>query len=246
MANQWFRLYAEFWHDPKIQMMSEADQRRFVMLLCMRCSNGSETLQDSYVTFNMRISETEWNKTKAIFLSKNLIDSRNNPVAWDKRQFVSDSSTARVSKHRERKKQACNVSVTPPESDSESDKELTPCSAQARATPKKTARSDASRRRTQLPAEFVANETHRDLAQKLGVAIEEELSAFLDYHAAHGSIFSDWNRAFCTWLRNAKKFAGGKNGRRYESPGDRRAAYLAEVCAPANAGTFDGTAERLD
>lgn len=112
MANQWLRLYSEFAHDPKIQRMSEAFQRRFIMLLCIRCSNGDVTLHDEDVTFQLRISNEEWAETKAVFLAKNLIDESNNPVAWDKRQFASDSSAARVSKHREAKKQACNVTVT--------------------------------------------------------------------------------------------------------------------------------------
>ena len=29
----WFRMYAEFATDPKVQMLSEADQRRYIMLL---------------------------------------------------------------------------------------------------------------------------------------------------------------------------------------------------------------------
>ena len=57
--NQWFRLYSEFATDPKVQMMSEADQRRFIMLLCMRCSNGDETLHDDEIAFQLRISEEE-------------------------------------------------------------------------------------------------------------------------------------------------------------------------------------------
>lgn len=113
MANQWFRLYSEFANDPKIQRMSEALQRRFIMLLCIRCSNGDVTLQDDDVTFQLRISNEEWVETKAVFLEKNLIDETNNPVAWDKHQFASDSSAARVSKYRAKKKQACNVTVTP-------------------------------------------------------------------------------------------------------------------------------------
>jgi len=40
---------------------------------------------------------------------------------WDKRQFVSDSSTARVREHRARVKQQCNVSVTPPDTDTDTD-----------------------------------------------------------------------------------------------------------------------------
>lgn len=113
MANAWFRLYSEFATDPKIQRMSETDQRRFIMLLCMRCSNGDVTLHDDDVSFQLRISNEDWNVTKAVFLSKNLIDDDNLPVAWDQRQFVSDSSAPRVAKHRAKMKESCNVTVTP-------------------------------------------------------------------------------------------------------------------------------------
>lgn len=127
MANPWFRMYAEFANDPKVQMMSEVDQRRFVMLLCMRCSNDHVTLQDNEVAFQLRITEDEWAQTKARFLAKRLIDEDNLPAAWDKRQFTSDSSAERVRKHRERKKQEAkhqrNVTVTPPDTDTDTDKE---------------------------------------------------------------------------------------------------------------------------
>ena len=115
MSNPWFRLYSEFANDPKIQMMSEADQRRFMMILCIRCSNGDVTLQDEEVAFQLRVSNEEWLRTKALFISKNLIDDDNKPVAWDKRQFASDSSAPRVAKHRAKVKEVSNVTVTPPE-----------------------------------------------------------------------------------------------------------------------------------
>jgi hypothetical protein len=114
---RWFRLHAEFAVDPKVQMLSEADQRRFIMLLCLRCCNGDETLHDETVTFQLRISNDEWNATKATLISRNLITQDNKPVSWDKRQYASDSSTERVKKHRDNKKQPCNVSVTAPESE---------------------------------------------------------------------------------------------------------------------------------
>ena len=130
MANQWFRLYAEFANDPKIQMMSESNQRRYIMLLCIRC-NGDVTLQDEEVAFQLRISNEEWVTTKALFVGKGLIDEDNKPAAWDKRQFASDSSAARVSKHRAKKKEQCNVTVTPQiqnrtDTDTEEKKEQTP------------------------------------------------------------------------------------------------------------------------
>lgn len=130
MANQWFRLYAEFATDPKVQMMSEANQRRFIMVLCLRCSNDDVTLQDEEVAFQLRISIEEWATTKALFLSKGLLDENNTPSAWDKRQFVSDSSAERVRKHREAKKKVLstdcngrNVTETPPEAEAEAEAE---------------------------------------------------------------------------------------------------------------------------
>ena len=123
MANSWFRLYAEFATDPKVQMMSEANQRRFIMLLCLRCSNSDVTLHDEEVAFQLRISNEEWAQTKALFMSKNMIEEDNTPAAWEKRQFVSDSSAVRVAKHRAKKKRACNVTETPPEAEAEAEAE---------------------------------------------------------------------------------------------------------------------------
>lgn len=119
----WFRMYGEFATDPKVQMMSEADQRRFIMVLCLRCSNEGVTLHETEIAFQLRISNEEWATTKALFMSKGLIDEDCMPTSWDSRQFVSDSSRARVAAHRAKKKQACNVTVTPPDTDTDTDTE---------------------------------------------------------------------------------------------------------------------------
>lgn len=124
MANQWFRMYSEFASDPKVQMMNEADQRRFVMVLCMRCSNDNVTLHDEEIAFQLRISNEQWAATKAVFLAKNLINKDNTPTAWDKRQFVSDSSAERVARHRAKKKQGCNVTETPPEAEADTEADI--------------------------------------------------------------------------------------------------------------------------
>ena len=116
---QWFRMYGEFATDPKVQSMSEALQRRLLMLLCLRCSNDLVTLQRDEVAFALRISNDELTETLLIFERKGFIDSDLNVLNWDKRQYASDSSAARVRKHRENKiakpLTPCNVTVTPPE-----------------------------------------------------------------------------------------------------------------------------------
>ena len=88
------------------------------MIFCMRC-NGDVTLHDKHVTFQLRITPQEWAISKAIFIDAGFMDSDNNVLNWDKRQYVSDTSKHRVSKHRALHKNvtvtSCNVTVTPPE-----------------------------------------------------------------------------------------------------------------------------------
>jgi hypothetical protein len=114
MPNPWFRLYSEFSHDPKVQMMSEVMQRRYLMLMCLRCSNELETLHETEIAFHLRIAEVDLAETRSLFLTKGFIDEQWNLLNWDKRQFASDSSTARVRKLREARKQYPHLDVTLP------------------------------------------------------------------------------------------------------------------------------------
>lgn len=152
MANAWFRMYAEFSTDPKVQMLSEADQRRYVMLLCMRCSNGDVTLHDDEVAFQLRISNEQWEATKATLQAKGLITADALPVAWDKRQYVSDSSSARVAAYREKKKRERNVTVTPPDTDTDTDTEESKALAPDARTPAPKKKSSKFDPQTARPA----------------------------------------------------------------------------------------------
>jgi hypothetical protein len=93
-------------------MLSEAMQRRYVMLMCLRCSEVLETLHETEIAFQLRLSTGELDETKQLFISKNFIDEHWNLLNWDKRQFVSDSSTMRVARHRNKKKQVSNADET--------------------------------------------------------------------------------------------------------------------------------------
>ncbi len=106
MANQWFRMYHEFATDPKVQMLSETDQRRYVMLLCLKCCNDDVTLHEDEVAFQLRISNEELQATKRVLVEKGLVGEALQPTAWDKRQYKSDSSATRVARHRAKRKEA--------------------------------------------------------------------------------------------------------------------------------------------
>jgi len=121
MANPWFRLYSEFAHDPKVQMLSEVMQRRYVMLMCMRCSYV--TLRNAELAFQLRISDAELTETKTLFIAKGFVDNDWNLLNWEKRQFTSDhdpSGAKRQQKFRDKRKQSNvitlrNAPVTLPE-----------------------------------------------------------------------------------------------------------------------------------
>src|ERR1700678_1954546 len=102
MPNPWFRFYSEFEDDPKVLMMSEAMQLRLVKVFCSRCKEVS--LTDKQRAFKWHISLEELAATKAVFIEEGLIDEDWIPINWNKRQYISDSSTDRTRRHRERKR----------------------------------------------------------------------------------------------------------------------------------------------
>lgn len=122
----WFRKYWEWMNDPKVQMMSETDQRRLDMLLCIRCS-GQSSPSDDEIMFALRIGSDEWAKSKHLFVERGFIDDKNRLRNWDKRQYESDTSTGRVKEYRNKKRAAkqdetfhnrfSNADVTPPETE---------------------------------------------------------------------------------------------------------------------------------
>jgi hypothetical protein len=126
MSNPWFRLYSEFSHDPKVQMLSEAMQRRYVMLMCMRCSDVTVTLRDDEIAFHLRISDAELSQTKVLFIDKGFVDEHWNLLNWDKRQFKSDhdpSGAQRQKRFRDKKRRESNAlrngPITRPDTDTD-------------------------------------------------------------------------------------------------------------------------------
>lgn len=101
-SRAWFRLYSEFAFDPKVQLMDETLQRRFLMLLCLAGAGITPTDDVSSVDFALRVGVSECERTRSILVSRGLIDEQWFPKAWKKRQFESDTSTPRVKRYRER------------------------------------------------------------------------------------------------------------------------------------------------
>lgn len=205
MSNSWFRMYHEFSTDPKIQMLSEVNQRRYVMILCLRCSNDHVTLHDVAVAFQLRISNDEWLDTKKVLMSENLINDSNQPIAWEKRQYISDSSTARVRAHREKAKtsvkQPCNVTETKCNAlDTDTDTD----------TEKKKIKKKSPSPLSKIKSDFQPTENSYKLLLDKQIPkdfIDSQVLEFIAYWTETGEKKKSWDSTF----RNRVKFEYEKN-----------------------------------
>lgn len=197
----WFRMYAEFAKDPKVQSMDETLQRRLVMLFCLKCSDELNLSHDE-LACALRISSEELETTLEVFRRKGFIDQNDALCNWEKRQFTSDSSSERVRRYRERKRNGevtlqerdSNGDVTPPDTDTDTDTEL-----EKRAKPRPSKR---------CPSNFeITADLRAWAAEKFpAVDIEAQTEAFRDWEYAKPR--TDWPAAWRSWIRKAADFGG--------------------------------------
>ena len=122
MANQWFRFYSEFASDPKVQILSEALQRRYVMLLCLHNADHYIYAQDDELAFALNITVEDWQETKAKLINRGLLNEDGSIHGWENRQTISDlkdpGAAARQKRYREKRKENRESNVT---------RNVTPC-----------------------------------------------------------------------------------------------------------------------
>jgi len=132
MSNPWFRFYSGFIHDEIIETLSFEDQRHFIFVLCMKCAGTLDKKYpenvplDRIVRRRLGLDGEAFEAAKDRLIQSGLVGEDWQPVKWNELQFVSDTSTERVRKYRERvKKRGAshkgNVSVTPQDTDTDTD-----------------------------------------------------------------------------------------------------------------------------
>ena len=124
---KWFRMHTDFYHNPKVQVLTEALQRRYVMLLCLQCEETYENSTSEELALSLRITVEDWEKTKEEFISRNLLDDKGNIYGWENRQYISDlkdpTAATRQKRYRDKKRNERNDTVTSrlPETDTETE-----------------------------------------------------------------------------------------------------------------------------
>lgn len=224
MAKPWFRLYAEFLSDPKMQLLAFEDQRHYVGVLCLKCNGTLETLSIGPEHFERMVSKAlgldpiMGAEVKRRLMDVGLIGEGWQPIAWDRRQYESDSSTARVHKWREERTR--NVTETLQQrsrSDSEQIQNRTEQSKKGRAK-----RAPSGRR---LPEDWILSPECEEFARTLGLDPAAEFHQFRDYWlGVPGSrgVKADWD---ATWRNSCRRSASRP------TPGPGRREDVSEMVA---------------
>lgn len=99
----WFRLYIDWISHPKVQRLSEADQRRFVCLMCMQSAGRLKRSSIGDIAFELRITEEDAEATISRLKAAKLLDKDGGIHNWEQRQPKRDHSASRTAKYRQRK-----------------------------------------------------------------------------------------------------------------------------------------------
>lgn len=105
-ALPWFRLYHRMVDDEKLRLLAFEDRWHFVALCCLKASGlldeAVSDLRDRKIAVKLGVQVRELEEIARRLSEVGLIDENLCPLAWDELQKVSDSSTERSRKHREK------------------------------------------------------------------------------------------------------------------------------------------------
>jgi hypothetical protein len=135
MSNPWIRLYRDSLHNPKIVSLSDRQHRVWHNLLLIADDEGQLPISRD-IACHLRVSIAEVEQLLGELLEAGLVDRNLNGPGihrfqlhdWNTHQYVSDTSTERVRKFRNKNKRRedetfheteRDVSVTPPEPEPE-------------------------------------------------------------------------------------------------------------------------------
>ncbi len=193
MAFDWFRMWVDAVDDEKLKLLAFEDRWHFVAILCckrkgIQDAGDAPALLDRKMGAKLGLPDRERDEVRRRLMEVMLVDENWQPLAWGKRQFVSDAdSTAAERKRKQRDRErhgdvtrdicdshACVTGVShPSDSDSDSDSEGSkigrPPSAFDRfwlAYPKKRKRKTAEEIWSRKRLDSRVEELLRDIAER--------------------------------------------------------------------------------
>jgi len=218
MGNPWFRMYTDFLEDAKMMTLAFEDQRHFIGVLALKSAGTLDQecearVMDRIVAQKLWLDGSVIGEVKRRLIEADLISEDWQPIAWDKRQFVSDrdpSAAERARRYREKKR-------------AEAEKEASRVTSRTRHA----ARTDTEQNRTDSEQKGKGAKANRfrppSLSEVIAYCTEKrsriDAGAFHAYYESNGwhvgkSKMRDWKAAVTTWeKRNAADRKTGSNRR---------------------------------
>lgn len=112
---QWFRFYSRTLNSPKVQKLPAETFKFWVNALCVASEHEGNLPDVVDLAFFLRLDEAAVLAFMQELIRVGLLEHTENgyrPHDWDEHQYVSDTSTSRVRKHREKKKKPGNTGDT--------------------------------------------------------------------------------------------------------------------------------------
>lgn len=118
--SRWFRFYSDAVRNPKIAKLSDQQFRLWIELLSLACENDGKIPDLESLKHILKRRLDHLSRGLKELISAGLmepLEAGYQPKNWKERQFISDTSTHRVRKLRQKR----NVSVTAPDTDTEAE-----------------------------------------------------------------------------------------------------------------------------
>jgi hypothetical protein len=143
---KWFRIHHSLFDDNTyFKRFSDAERYRYIHLYFLASKskerNGKIKLDDESIAYELRCNEEDWLIFKAKLKAKGFIDIFSEGISicsWASDQYVSDTSTERVKKHREAKKRRGETTLLTERNMSETFHTVTETELKQRVTPSDT------------------------------------------------------------------------------------------------------------
>jgi hypothetical protein len=254
MANLWVRLWNDMPNDPKWRTIARASKQSistviaiYVHMLVCASNNANANERGRTLSWcDEDIASALDIETHNVIAVREAMQGRvlkeDYLTGWEKRQPIKEDGASERSKlwrlnkknESERERTQPNASERPDkETDKDTDKDLKE-NIVKKENSKKFAR--------QLPENFCVQSHHRQKAVENDWPDPDgELEAFRDHHMANGNRMADWDRAFYSWLRRAKKF-NTPRGFKHETGKRTDNSKSAMVWQECQVGAFAGTA----
>lgn len=122
---RWFRMHADAVDDDKLKLLAFEDRWHFVAIMCLKAQGVLDDSQhlDRRVAAKLGLTQRDADEVRNRLMDIDLVDDNWQPINWDKRQYVSDNSTERVRRYRQKQQleRLGNVSGTSPETETETE-----------------------------------------------------------------------------------------------------------------------------